>query len=450
MRISTDSIYEQQVGAIDNITAQEALYGKQISSGKSVNVPGDDPTQIAQDLNVRTDIGVQNQVQQNLTNTSSELTQVDSSLSSLTSVLQSARSLAIEGASDTNTPSQLQEIAAQVYQLLHESVGIANTQYGGSYVFAGTATPSSAPVVLTGSPATAVTFSGNDVAQTQKLPNGQMLQTSVTMQQAFNFNSADGSPSVFLALQNLYNTLNTAQTTDESTTQVNASGQAIVAGSAGSTVAQMTTGAVPQIMATPLNMDASGNVSISIASNIDPNGTTITFAPADTMTQTVAGPPFTSIVGKINAQTAVTGVSASFNFQTQRLVLTSASNTPFQVNDAPSPGANGTTGNFVGAFNLNNQADFVNNLSTQLGDIDHVTQVMLNARAQVGSTIQTVGSINNLSSTTVNNDTTVQSNIEDTNIPKATTQFSLAQTALQAAYGTTSRLEQKDLFDYLQ
>ena len=75
---------------------------------------------------------------------------------------------------------------------------------------------------------------------------------------------------------------------------------------------------------------------------------------------------------------------------------------------------------------------------------------MLNARAQVGSTIQTVGSINNLSSTTVNNDTTVQSNIEDTNIPKATTQFSLAQTALQAAYGTTSQLEQKDLFDYLQ
>ena len=33
------------------ITAQEALYGQQLSSAKAVTVPGDDPTQIAQDLN---------------------------------------------------------------------------------------------------------------------------------------------------------------------------------------------------------------------------------------------------------------------------------------------------------------------------------------------------------------------------------------------------------------
>ncbi|HEY1975400.1 MAG TPA: flagellar hook-associated protein FlgL [Candidatus Baltobacteraceae bacterium] len=437
MRISTDSIYDQQIASIDNITAQEALYGQQLSSGKAVNVPGDDPTQIAQDLNVRTDIGVQTQVGENLTNVSSQLTTVDGALSSLTSVLQSARSLAIEGASDTNTPSQLQEIAHQVYQLLQQSVGIANTQYGGSYVFAGTATPSSAPVVLTGSPATAVTFNGNNVAQTQALPNGEKLNTSVTLQQAFNFSAADGSPSVFLALQNLYDTLNNAQTTDESTTAVNQSGQAIAAGT---TYAQMLTGAVPQILATPLTADSTGNVSISIASGQDTNGTTITFGPGDTMA---------SIVAKINAQTGVTGVSAAFDFQTQRLSLTSASNQSFQVTDVSSPGA-ANTGNFVAAFNLNNQADFVNNLSTQLGDIDHITQVMLNARAQVGSTIQQAGALNNTSDSTVTNDTAVQSSIEDTNIPKATTQFSLAQTALQAAYGTTSQLEQKDLFDYLQ
>jgi flagellar hook-associated protein 3 FlgL len=438
MRISTDAIFQQQVTAMDNLTSQEALFGNQISTGKSLNVPGDDPTQIAQDLNVRTDIGVQTQVGQNLTNVNSQLTTVDSALSSLTSVLQSARSLAIEGASDTNTPTQLQEIAHQVYQLLQQSVGIANTQYGGSYVFAGTATPSSAPVVLTGSPATAVIFTGNNVAQTQKLPNGQSLTTSVTLQQAFNFNAADGSPSVFLALQNLYNTLNNAQTTDESTSQVNVPGQAIAAGT---TYAQMLTGAVPQVLATPLTPDASGNVSIAVSSALAPNGVTITFGPADTMA---------SIVAKINAQTGVTGVTAAFNFQTQRLSFTSASNQPFEVQDAPSAGAGATTGNFVAAFNLNTQADFVNNLSTQLGDIDHITEVMLNARAQVGSTIRQVGSVNDRASSTVNNDTTVQSNIEDTNIPKATTQFSLAQTALQAAYGTTSRLEQKDLFDYLQ
>jgi flagellar hook-associated protein 3 FlgL len=431
MRISTDSIYQQQISAIDNITAQEALYGEQLSTGKAVNVPGDDPTQIAQDLSVRTDIGVQTQVGENLSNVSSQLTTVDGALSSLTSVLQSARSLAVEGASDTNTPSQLQEIAQQVYQLLQQSVGIANTQYAGSYVFAGTATPSSAPVVLTGNPATAVTFSGNNVAQTQKLPNGQTLTTSVTLQQAFNYDAADGSPSVFQALQNLYDTLNNAQTTDESTTAVNQSGQAIAAGS---TFAQLS---APGLMATPLTTDSNGNLEISIASGTS-NGVTIN----------LTGLTMGGMIAAINAQTGTTGVSASFDYQTQRLTLSSAGNQSFQVNDVSSPGAT-NTGNFVAAFNLNNQADFVNNLSTQLGDIDHITQAMLNARAQVGSTIQQAGALNSTSSSTVTNDTAVQSGIEDTNVPKATTQFSLAQTALQAAYGTTAQLEQKDLFDYL-
>lgn len=67
----------------------------------------------------------------------------------------------------------------------------------------------------------------------------------------------------------------------------------------------------------------------------------------------------------------------------------------------------------------------------------------------MGSTIQQVNALNQTSTNQVNNDTTVQSNIEDVNVAKATTEFSLSQTALQAAYGTTSQLEQKNLFDYL-
>jgi flagellin-like hook-associated protein FlgL len=43
----------------------------------------------------------------------------------------------------------------------------------------------------------------------------------------------------------------------------------------------------------------------------------------------------------------------------------------------------------------------------------------------------------------------VQSNIEDTNIPATVTAFSQTQTALQAAYSTTDRLESKILFDYI-
>jgi flagellar hook-associated protein 3 FlgL len=437
MRIATSTVYANQTAAIDMLFAEQEKYGQQLSTGKVLNNPQDDPTEIAQDLAVRNDNAVQSQLVTNLTNTSNQLTSVDGALGSVTTVLQSARQLAIEGASTTNSPAQLKEIAIQVGQLLQESIGLANTQYAGTYVFGGTAQTGQPPVIANAN-ASVVNFTGNSVQQTQELPNGQVIPSSVTLQQAFNFNSSDGSPSVFQVLQNLYNTLNNNISADVSSTQVNVAGAAITVGTS---LALLATTA-----ATPLVPDSTGQVSISIASGQDPNGTMFTFKigpPAP------GGPPYDTIgsmLTAINAQTGLTCVSASFNAQTDRISFNGPG--PFSITDVPSAGAAGPS-NFVATFNLQNQADVVNNLSQQLGDIDHATSQLLNTRALVGSTIQEVNALNQTSTNQANNDTTVQTNIEDVNVAKATTEFSLSQTALQAAYGTTSQLEQKNLFDYL-
>jgi flagellar hook-associated protein 3 FlgL len=118
------------------------------------------------------------------------------------------------------------------------------------------------------------------------------------------------------------------------------------------------------------------------------------------------------------------------------------------VQDVPSAGA-GNTGNFVEAFGLQSQASVVNTLSRQIGDIQHVLQVALGARSMIGSAIQQLGALGQATSSAVLNDTKVQSNLEDADIPKVISQFSQTQTALQAAYATTTRLESKTLFDYL-
>ncbi|MHB8146869.1 MAG: flagellar hook-associated protein FlgL [Vulcanimicrobiaceae bacterium] len=433
MRISTSQQFEQQTYAIDTLNAEQANYAQQLSSGKSLTYPSDNPTQIAEDISFRTDITVQTQVGNNLSSTQQQLTTVDSALANVTSVLQSARSLAVQGASDTLTPAQEQAIATQVDQLLQETVGFANTQYAGQYVFAGTASPTALPVQTVGFPISAVTFSGNEVPQTQALPDGQSITTSVTMQQAFNYGASDGSPDIFQTLINLRNTLQNQQVLDESATQLNVPGQAITNAT---TVAQLE--GPPAVMQTPLTADSTGNVSISIAGGKSPSGVTVTFLPTDTVA---------NIVTKINAQTAATGVSASFNAKTQKFQLSGTG--PFNVLDVPSTGAT-NSGNFTSAFNLQTGATLVNNISRQLGDIDKVTSVLLDARANVGATIQRVQRLSAAATTTVTNDTAVQSGIEDADIAKVTTQFTQTQTALQAAYGTTTRLEQKSLFDYLQ
>ena len=440
MRIATSTLFENQSTSIDNLYSTYQQQGQALSTGKSLNVPSDDPTGIAQDISVRSDNQVITQVGKNLTDLNNQLTAVDGSLSSLTGILQGARSLAIEGASDSISASQRSAISAQVDQLLQEAVGLANTQYAGKYVFAGTTVPRSGGLAQSvGSPITSVGSQGNLVQQTQQLPNGQTVATGVTLQQAFNYGAADGSPDVFQTLINLRDTLSKGAVVDQSQQALNLAGTVI---SPTTTLAQLSSGAVPQLISTPLVPDSSGDVTINIANAVNQSGVNVTLLPTDTVA---------SMLTKINTAANPLGISAAFNAQTQKLSFSSTSNPPstFEITNVPSAGAT-NAGNFLAAFDLTQQADVTNDISTQIGDIDHVLQVALNARAVIGSTLQGVQSLTTQVNSQALNDTTVQSGLEDTDIAKVTSQFSQTQTVLQAAYATTSRLEAKTLFDYVQ
>ncbi len=433
MRIATSTIYNEQTQSMDNLLAQQQQYGQDLSTGKSLNQPSDNPGQIAQDLSVRATIAVDNQVSTNATSLQNQLTSVDGTLASLTNVLTSVRSLAVQGATDTISASQLQSIGTQVDQQLSEVVGLANSQYNGVYVFSGTRIPPVKPTTPIGTPITAVNVTTNAQALTQEFAGGQSIQTSVTLQQAFNYQASDGSPDVFNALINLRNSLNGLQVVDKSGTAINLPNTVITSA-----------GATPTLLnsanfATPITTDSTGNVSINIASKTDPNGTVLTFNPA---TATVA-----SVVTAINAASPTTGVTATFDNSQERLVLTSK-NGAFQVQNVSSPGAT-NAGNFVQAFGLQSQADTVNDLSTQIGDIDRILTSLISARATLGSSVQRLTALNAMTQTDIINQTKTQSSIEDTNVAQVTAQFSQTQTALQAAYATTSRLEGKTLFDYL-
>ncbi|MBV8639545.1 MAG: hypothetical protein JO322_15815 [Candidatus Eremiobacteraeota bacterium] len=448
MRIATSTLYNEQSASIDNLYVQYQNQGQQLSTGKSLNVPSDDPTVIAQDLSVRADNTVQTQLGKNYTDLTNQLTTVDGALSNLTSALQSARNLAVEGASDTIDAAQRADLGTQVDQILQEVIGFANTQYNGTYVFGGTNVPSSTPLVQgQGSPITSVTSQGNLVAQTQEAPNGTSIGTGVTLQQAFNVNAPNGSPSVFQVLINLRDALNKGSVVDQSQAALNLPGTAIANNT---TIAQLQTGAFPQIMATPLTPDngVPPGYTINIANGTNVNGVNVNILPADT----INGAPPNSVIAKINAATAGMGITASFNTQTQKIVLTSTSNppAPFTITDVPTAGTGATTAsNFTTAFGLSTQASNTNYLSTQLGDMDQVLSTTLSARAVVGSEIQSSQTLETAASSQVNNDTNVQSGLEDTDIAKVTTEFSQTQTVLQAAYKTTAQLEQQDLFNYI-
>src|SRR5580700_722309 len=163
MRIATSTIYENQIASIDNLSAQYQSIGQDLSTGKSLNVPSDDPAQISQDLTLTSTIASENSDASNATSAQAELTFTDSTLSSLTSVLQSARSLAVEGATDI-IPNGTQRplIGKQIAGLLNQALQLANQQYGTTYIFSGTGSSTSPPITAQGSPPNGVIFTGNN------------------------------------------------------------------------------------------------------------------------------------------------------------------------------------------------------------------------------------------------------------------------------------------------
>jgi flagellar hook-associated protein 3 FlgL len=463
MRIATSTIYDNQTSSIDNLSAQYQQIGAQLSSGKSLNVPSDDPSQIAQDLTLSTTIKSEDNDASNATGAQNALTFTDATLSSLTQVLQTARNLAVSGANDIiPNGGQRPLIGKQVSGLLDQALGLANAEYGGTYIFAGSGSATTPPITALGSPTNAVAFTGNEDSRTEII-NGAAVTVGTTMQAAFNQSSTDGTPSVFTLLANLRDTLDKEPAATESQRSINRTGQIIQGGNAATPTTLSQIAGPPPMTTVPLTPDSNGNYALTIngtdpitglATSVTIGGgaTPITGATALSNGTDNSGAP-TSVIGLINAQTSVTGVSASFNVQTQRITLisTNSGSPAFSIADAGStvPATATTTSNMLAAFQLPGTGSVTTYLSTQIGDIDDVINKVLATRAQVGQNITNLaGTTSQLEALSTDN-TVTKSGYEDTNVAQATSQFTLTQTALQAAYAVTSRLEGKTLIDYL-
>lgn len=467
MRIATSSLYGNQAGSIDGLTAQYDQIGQTLSSGKSLNKPSDDPSQVSQALTLTNTIANENADASNASAASNQLTFTDTTLQSLTSLLSTARSLAVEGATDIiPNGSQRPLIGQQIAGLLNQALALANQQYGSTYIFSGTGSSTTPPITPLGSPPNNVVFTGNNQAKTT-LINGQQVQVGTTMQAAFNLNSTDGTPSVFQLLATLRNTMTQEPASIQSQQPINVSNVTIEGAADANPTTLGTIAGPPALTTIPLTADNAVPPSYSI--EID--GTNVathlagsaqfTFGPGAAVDD---GTP-NSVVGAINAQTANTGVTASWNVASQRLQLTSVANgsPPFLISDIksqagaviiqPAPGvvlvSATTTSSFLKTFQIPSQVSVTSNLSTQIGDIDAVVNQVLKARSQIGQQIQNLAASSSQLTSLSNDNVTTDSTIADTNIAQATSQFTLVQTALQAAYAVTTRLEGKTLIDYL-
>jgi flagellar hook-associated protein 3 FlgL len=118
--------------------ARIAELQEQGTSGRKLTRASSDPSSAADALTVRTQLATEAQYARNVANGDGWLTTIDATLGTVTDVVQRARDLALQGASDTASPEAREALAAELLELRDELLRQSGTTYLGRTVFAGT------------------------------------------------------------------------------------------------------------------------------------------------------------------------------------------------------------------------------------------------------------------------------------------------------------------------
>ncbi len=206
------------LAALNQAELQTQQASVEISTGRSVNQPSDNPTAAAL-LVANNDAATFNSgYLQSLDAVQGQLSTADSTLSSVTTALQRAISLGVEGANGTLSDSDRQAVADELQGIQSQIVSLANTAYQGRYVFAGTNT-STAPYVLDNTSPSGVTYVGNTGVNQVSIGNGYKIAVNQPGTQLF---SATGN-NVLLSLQTLITSLQTNTGIDTAVSSLSAS-----------------------------------------------------------------------------------------------------------------------------------------------------------------------------------------------------------------------------------
>ncbi|MCL6570280.1 MAG: flagellar hook-associated protein FlgL [Bacillus sp. (in: Bacteria)] len=189
-------------------------YQEQVTSGKKVNKPSDDPVTAVRGMVYRSSLNDVDQYQRNAGDGISWMTSSDEALDEVTSVIHRVRELTVQGQNGSNDASVRDAIAKEINQLKEHLGEIANSQIAGKYIFAGTdvkTPPYKADPTVVGSPKE---FTNNN-QEILELVVGQTNKVQINVQGSNVFNN-DGQGGIFKLLSDIVTDFNSpnASTTD--------------------------------------------------------------------------------------------------------------------------------------------------------------------------------------------------------------------------------------------
>jgi flagellar hook-associated protein 3 FlgL len=200
MRVADQEIFGQVLSNFQQIAQKTLTAQQQVSSGKKVTQPSDDPIAFGQIVSDKTNIARTQQWLRNIDSGVTRLQTADSTLGDVGNILSQIKELAVQARSDTNTAANRTAIANQIRQLDQQLVQLANTDVDGQHIFGGTKTDADPFVLGAGDD---VQYVGNDETQSIAVGKNQTIQVTLPGSQVFT----GPTTNIFDGLKNLLSAL---------------------------------------------------------------------------------------------------------------------------------------------------------------------------------------------------------------------------------------------------
>ena len=399
MRIATNWIHQQSVNAMLNQQSSLAHTQLQVSTGRRILTPADDPVGAARAVDLNSFVNANEQYTRNIDFANSRLANEENALTAAGDLVARVRELTLQAANGTQSNESRGAIAKELRQRLQQMVQIANSRDGnGEYVFAGNATRTQ-PFAQT---PTGIVYQGDQGTRAIEIAPGQTVASN------------DPGSRVFLEIPGGNGTFQTAAAGTNT--------GSVIAGNTSVTSAGAFVPDTYQITFTsPTTYDITGTASGAIASGtFDPAGTTIAFN---------------------GIQLDLSGIAATGD----------------RFDIAPSAGrsAFSTIEDIARALEApvataQDRAAQMNILNRGLENLDQVSARMIDTRASVGGRMNVLDQ-----QASVNDSLGVQvkatlSGIEDLDYASAVAKLNMQMLGLQAAQQAYVKVQGLSLFNYIR
>ena len=189
MRISTQMMYEQNMRGITDSQSKWLSYGEQMSTGKRVNRPSDDPIAASQAVVLSQAQSENSQYTLARSFATQRVGLEESVLGQVTTALQSAQDKIVYAGNGSLSDNDRSSIATDLQGIRDQLVNLANSTDGnGRYIFAGYKTDAPAFDQTTGK------YDGGDTPIRQQVDSARNMQISHTGSEVFESFTSNAAP----------------------------------------------------------------------------------------------------------------------------------------------------------------------------------------------------------------------------------------------------------------